>query len=51
MRKGGGAMKYLYKYSSPLGGITLESDGEAVTGLWFDGQKHFAAAPGARAAK
>lgn len=28
-------------YVSPLGGLTLASDGEALTGLWFDGQKHF----------
>lgn len=25
-----------------MGGITLASDGEALIGLWFDGQKHFA---------
>lgn len=36
-------MTYIYKYSSPLGSITLSSDGGAVTGLWFDGQKYFAA--------
>ena len=30
-----------YHYDSPLGGITLSSDGEALTGLWFDGQKYF----------
>ena len=35
-------MDYTYHYISPLGGITLASDGEALTGLWFDGQKHFA---------
>ena len=29
--------------ASPLGGITLASDGAALTGLWFDGQKHFGA--------
>ena len=29
-------------YSSPLGGITLAGEGEWLTGLWFDGQKHFA---------
>ena len=34
-------MQYFQHYSSPLGGITLASDGEAITGLWFDGQKHF----------
>lgn len=35
-------MVYTYHYSSPLGGITAASDGEAVMGLWFDGQKYFA---------
>lgn len=34
-------MNYIYHYHSPLGGITLVSNGEALTGLWFDGQKHF----------
>lgn len=34
-------MNYIHRYASPLGGITLTSDGEALTGLWFDGQKHF----------
>jgi len=32
-----------HAYRSPLGGITLASDGENLTGLWFDGQKYFAA--------
>ena len=36
-------MDYIHPYASPLGGITLASDGEALTGLWFDGQKYFAA--------
>lgn len=31
----------LYKYRSPLGDITMASDGSALTGLWFDGQKYF----------
>ena len=34
-------MDYLHHYTSPLGRITLSSDGEALTGLWFDGQKYF----------
>ena len=34
-------MDYIHHYDSPLGGITLASDGEALTGLWFDGQKYF----------
>ena len=35
-------MDFTYHYDSPLGGITLASDGEAIIGLWFDGQKYFA---------
>lgn len=35
-------MDYTHHYDSPLGGITLASDGKALTGLWFDGQKHYA---------
>ena len=34
-------MAYMTSYRSPLGAITLASDGEALTGLWFDGQKYF----------
>lgn len=34
-------MVFISHYDSPLGGITLASDGEALTGLWFDGQKHY----------
>lgn len=33
-------------YSSPLGTLTLTSDGTALTGLWFDGQR-FAPSAGA----
>lgn len=36
-------MDYISHYTSPLGPITLSSDGEALTGLWFDGQKYFGA--------
>ena len=35
-------MEYTHHYDSPLGGITLASDGDALIGLWFDGQKYFA---------
>ena len=35
-------MNYTCTYNSPLGGITLASDGECLIGLWFDGQKYFA---------
>ncbi len=37
-----GMKGYTWHYDSPLGGIMLASDGEALTGLWFDGQKYFA---------
>ena len=36
-------MRYTHHYLSPLGGITIASDGSALTGLWFDGQKYFGA--------
>ena len=32
-------------YPSPLGRLTLGSDGENLTGLWLPEQKHFPAAP------
>ena len=35
-------MDFTARYQSPLGGITLASDGEALTGLWFERQKYFA---------
>lgn len=35
-------MQYTYGYHSPLGNITIASNGEILTGLWFDGQKYFA---------
>lgn len=35
-------MVYTYHDNSPLGKITLASDGTAMIGLWFDGQKYFA---------
>lgn len=34
-------MTYTSHVHSPLGDITLCSDGAALTGLWFDGQKYF----------
>ncbi|MBR3505761.1 MAG: methylated-DNA--[Lentisphaeria bacterium] len=36
-------MQYIHHYKSPLGGITLASDGTALVGLWFDEQRFFAA--------
>ena len=35
-------MTYTYHYDSPLGGITLSSNGTELTGLWFEKQKYFA---------
>ena len=35
-------MIYPYHYNSPLGGITMASEKDALIGLWFDGQKYFA---------
>ena len=34
------SMHYLNHYESPLGAMTMASDGEHLTGLWFDGQKY-----------
>ena len=34
-------MIYMNHYDSPLGGITVSSNGREITGLWFDGQKYF----------
>ena len=35
-------MFFISKYKSPVGEITIASNGEMLTGLWFDGQKIFA---------
>lgn len=35
-------MQYIYKYQSPIGGVTIAGSDNCVTGLWFDGQKYFA---------
>lgn len=40
-------MQYITHYRSPLGGITISSDGTSLTGLWFDGQKYFVSTLGA----
>ena len=34
-------MDYIHRCMTTLGAVTLASDGAALTGLWFDGQKHF----------
>ncbi len=35
--------QYISTCPSPLGELTLASDGEHITGLWMAGQKHFGA--------
>ena len=35
-------MDYTAHYPSPLGDLLMASDGDALVGLWFDGQQHFA---------
>ena len=43
-------MFYSTTYPSPVGLLTLASDGEALAGLWIEGQKYFGATvPGAMA--
>ena len=34
-------MTYVAHYQSPIGPLTLASDGDSLTGLWMDGQKYF----------
>ena len=36
-------MIYIDEYESPVGPLTLASDGSAVCGLWLDGQKYHGA--------
>ena len=36
-----GMEQYIEKYASPLGIITMGSNGRQLTGLWFEGQKYF----------
>ena len=35
-------MEYTHHYNSPLGNILIASEGQFITGLWFEGQKYFA---------
>ncbi len=44
-------MEYINWYQSPLGMIWMASDGDAVIGLWFEGQKYFAQGLGPDAQK
>ncbi len=36
-------MYFKMEYMSPLGPLTMASDGNALIGLWMEGQKYFAA--------
>ena len=36
-------MNYIYASYSPVGVLTVASDGDNITGLWIAGQKYFAA--------
>ncbi|MDY6053009.1 MAG: hypothetical protein SPI64_02675 [Anaerovibrio sp.] len=33
--------RFIHKYNSLLGEMVLASDGQALTGVWFAGQKYF----------
>lgn len=35
-------MPYATEYETPIGKLVLASDGDALTGAWFEGQKYFA---------
>ena len=35
-------MDYTFQYISPIGKMLMAGDGEALTGLWFEGQKYYA---------
>ena len=41
LQEGEERMYYQTHFESPLGGITLASDGEHLSGVWLDGQKYF----------
>ena len=34
-------MVTIWKYDSPLGMMTMSSEEDSLTGLWFDGQRHY----------
>lgn len=35
-------MEYIHNIKSPIGALTISSDGTNITGLWIEGQKYFA---------
>ena len=36
-------MEYTTQWKSPIGTLTIASDGTAITGLWMEGQRYFCA--------
>ncbi|MDL2281471.1 methylated-DNA--[protein]-cysteine S-methyltransferase [Selenomonadales bacterium OttesenSCG-928-I06] len=36
-------MMFFCRYKSPVGLLTITSDGQNITGIWLEGQKYFAA--------
>ena len=42
-------MTYICKMNSPVGPLTMASDGQSITGLWLEGQKYYAATLGGEA--
>lgn len=38
-------MLYIHHYQSPLGAMTMSSNGEALTGLWFDSSQQNSSLP------
>ena len=42
-RGGSNAMQWINSYSSPMGELLLAADDVGLTGLWFAGQKYYAA--------
>jgi methylated-DNA-[protein]-cysteine S-methyltransferase len=36
------SMEYIHKITSPVGVLTVSSDGQNISGLWIEGQKYFA---------
>lgn len=39
-------MEYVYTINSPVGMLTVASDGQNICGLWIEGQKYFPKIPG-----
>lgn len=35
------SIRYISKYASPIGTLTISADDNALTGLWISGQKNF----------